>query len=137
MREAVSTLESMVSSPWFERPSSSGPDNSGPAFVPEAKPDEASIGKADGKLPSLQPDVEAMRNKRPDTEHTLSYDVYRRLPKRKVSALAYSETPERRFVIINSQKMVEEESTKQGLVIVDNGVIFSFQGHRFFKKLIP
>ena len=90
--------------------------------------------------PGSQPDAKTVRKKRPGTEHTLPSDVYRRLPKRKVSALAYSETPERRFVIVNSRKMVEKESTDQGLVvekIVDDGVIFSFQGHQFFKRMIP
>jgi len=77
---------------------------------------------------------------RPGTEHVLPYDVYRRLPNHKISALAYSSVPERRFVIVNSQKMREKESSEQGLVveeILNDGVIFSFQGHRFFKQLIP
>ena len=88
---------------------------------------------------SLLP-AKKVRKKRPGTEHALPYEVYRRLPKRKVSALAYSEVPERRFVIVNSRKMREKESTGQGLGVVeimDDGVIFSFQGHRFFKQLIP
>ncbi len=87
-----------------------------------------------------QAPAKAVRKARPGTEHVLPYDVYRRLPKRKISALAYSAAPERRFVIVNSQKLREKESTEEGLVveeILNDGVIFSFQGHRFFRKLIP
>jgi len=111
-----------------------------PKSAPAAQPDEATPGRADIIRPGPLPNAKVEGKKRPGTEHTLPPDVYRRLRKPKVSALAYSETPERRFVIINSQKMVEKESTEQGLVveeIVDDGIIFSFEGHRFFKRMIP
>ena len=139
-RDAISVPEPLLSAPRIEGASSTGPDHSMPASAPAAKPDEATSEKAGSTLPGPQPDAKTVRKKRPGTEHTLPSDVYRRLPKRKVSALAYSETPERRFVIVNSRKMVEKESTEQGLVveeIVENGVIFSFQGHQFFKRMIP
>ena len=107
--------------------------------TPEVK-DAVAAKRSRVVTPKSQPPVKKVRKKRPGTEHTLPYDVYRRLPKRKVSALAYSEAPERRFVIVNSRKMREKESTEQGLEVVeimDDGVIFSFQGHPFFKQLIP
>ncbi len=111
--------------------------------VPQALPKARDV--EDGKTtqvitPESQLPAKTVRKKRPGTEHALPYDVYRRLPKRKVSALAYSEVPARRFVIVNSRKMREKESTEQGLEveeIMDDGVIFSFQRHRFFKQLIP
>jgi len=107
--------------------------------TPEVK-DFAAAKRSRVVTPKPQPPIKTVRKKRPGTEHALPYDVYRRLPKRKVSALAYSDVPERRFVIVNSRKMREKESTEQGLEvaeIMDDGVIFSFQGHRFFKQLIP
>ena len=65
----------------------------------------------------------------------LPADVYSRLPPRKLSVLAYSKSPERRFVILNTQKMAEGSRSAAGLVVEEirqNGVIFSFEGHRFF-----
>ncbi len=72
------------------------------------------------------------------SENDLPYDVYKRLPQRKVSALAYSNDPKRRFVLINSQKLKEGEGTKDGLMIEEilrHGIIFNFEGHRFFNSL--
>jgi general secretion pathway protein B len=106
-----------------------------PQTLPAAKNTES--GKP---VKTEAPPAKAVPKARPGTEHVLPYDVYRRLPKRKISALAYSAVPERRFVIVNSQKLREKESTEEGLVveeILNDGVIFSFQGHRFFRKLIP
>jgi len=111
--------------------------------TPQAPPGAREVEtekRAKTVAPDIQLPAKAVRKARPGSEHVLPYDVYRRLPERKVSALAYSEVPERRFVIVNSRKMREKESTKQGLVveeIMDDGVIFSFQGHRFFRQLIP
>ena len=110
-----------------------------PQILPVAE-DSESEKPVKSDASHARPPTKAVRKARPGTEHALPYDVYRRLPIRKISALAYSAAPERRFVIVNSQKMREKESTKQGLVveeILDDGVIFSFQGHRFFRQLIP
>ena len=65
----------------------------------------------------------------------LPADIYSRLPPRKLSVLAYSKSPDRRFVILNTQKMTEGSRSAAGLVVEEirqNGVIFSFEGHRFF-----
>ena len=71
----------------------------------------------------------------PATDQQLPADVYSRLPVRRLSVLAYSQVPQRRFVIVNSQKMTEGSRSKDGLVVEEirkDGVIFSFEGHRFF-----
>ena len=72
---------------------------------------------------------------RPYPAQQLPADVYRRLPPRKLSVLAYSQSPPRRFVVVNSQKLIEGSRSKEGLVVEEirkDGVVFSFEGHRFF-----
>jgi general secretion pathway protein B len=79
--------------------------------------------------------AEATNKPPPISENALPPDVFKRLPARKVSALAYSKDPERRFILLNSQKMREGEGTKEALVIEEilpDGVIFRFEDHRFF-----
>ncbi|MCP3869792.1 MAG: general secretion pathway protein GspB [Gammaproteobacteria bacterium] len=91
--------------------------------------------------PSSLPSVPVQKMaRRPGSDQDLPYEIYRRLPDRKVSAMAYSEIPERRFVIVNSEKLLEKERTEQGLLveeILEDGVIFNFEGNRFFRRLLP
>ncbi len=64
--------------------------------------------------------------------------IQARLPKRKVSVLAYSDQVARRFIILNTHKVVQGERTAEGLVveqILKNGVVFNFEGHRFFEAM--
>ena len=47
----------------------------------------------------------------------------------------YVDQPGQRFVILNSRKLREGDTSPEGLgmqEILPNGVILSFQGHRFF-----
>lgn len=72
------------------------------------------------------------------TEQQLSASLRSRLPGRDISVHVYSEIPRERFVFINSRKMQEGESTSEGLTveeILPDGIIFSFEGKRFFKPL--
>ncbi len=74
----------------------------------------------------------------PGPAHTLPYGIYQRLPKHRVTVLAYSKDRERRFVILNSNKMLEGERGAEGLQvekILPNGVVLSFEGHRFFQQM--
>lgn len=75
---------------------------------------------------------------RPVRERQLPVTVSSRLPKRKVTLHAYSEVPQERFIILNSQRMEEGEKTNQGLLVKEifpDGVIFEFEGYSFFKPL--
>ena len=101
---------------------------------PEALPEQRKPPAIDTS--TAAPD--ASSKPRPISENELPYDVYQRLPKRKVNALAYSKDPQRRFVLLNSKKMREGDGTEDGLVveqILRSGIIFRFEGHRFFTAL--
>ena len=61
--------------------------------------------------------------------------VFRALPETRVLVHVYVDQPGQRFVILNSRKLREGDTSPEGLgmqEILPNGVILSFQGHRFF-----
>lgn len=61
-----------------------------------------------------------------------------RLPPRKISILSYSKIAGSRFIRLNGEKMWEGEEQANGLLveeILQHGVIFRFDGHRFFHSM--
>jgi hypothetical protein len=74
----------------------------------------------------------------PDLARTLPDAIRQHLPNRRLSVLSYAKEPEMRFVILNSEKINEGETSKDGLTVVTirpEGAILSFEGHRFFQPL--
>lgn len=65
----------------------------------------------------------------------LPSEIQQILPERKVSVLAYSALPERRFIVLNGDRMGEGERSREGLQvhqIRSDGVVFEFRDHYFF-----
>ena len=61
--------------------------------------------------------------------------VFEALPKTRVLVHVYVDQPEQRFVILNSRKLREGDTSPEGLgmeEILPEGVVLSFKGHRFF-----
>lgn len=69
---------------------------------------------------------------------TLPDAVQQRLPQRRMSVLSYAEDPAKRFIILNSEKINEGNTGREGLTVVTiqpGGAILSFEGHLFFQPL--
>jgi general secretion pathway protein B len=96
----------------------------------EASPAPApAIGSDLDRAPVLPP------RKLPPGPSQLPPAVFRELPQARVLVHVYVEQPAQRFVILNSRKLREGDASPEGLQmeeIVPEGVILSFQGHRFF-----
>jgi general secretion pathway protein B len=61
--------------------------------------------------------------------------VFQALPETRILVHVYVDQPEQRFVILNSRKLRQGDSSPEGLgmeEILPNGVVLSFQGHSFF-----
>jgi general secretion pathway protein B len=61
--------------------------------------------------------------------------VAQNLPPRNILVHVYNERPEKRFVILNSQRQKQGDTTKDGFVIEEiqpDGVVLRFSGERFF-----
>lgn len=74
----------------------------------------------------------------PGLAQTLPEALRRRLPNRQLSVLSYAKDPEMRFVILNSEKINEGETSRDGLTLVTirpEGAVLSFEGHLFFQPL--
>jgi general secretion pathway protein B len=74
----------------------------------------------------------------PGTAQTLPPGIRDRLPSRKISVLSYSSIAGSRFIRLNGEKLWEGEKQANGLMveeILQQGVIFRFDGHRFFHPL--
>jgi len=74
----------------------------------------------------------------PGTAQTLPPGVRDRLPPRKISVLSYSKIAGSRFIRLNREKIWEGEEQGNGLMveeILQDGVIFRFDGHRFFHSM--
>lgn len=75
---------------------------------------------------------------RPVAEQQLAASFRSRIPSRNISVHVYSDNPAERFVFINSRKMAEGERTSEELMVEEihpDGIVFSFEGKRFFKPL--
>ena len=78
------------------------------------------------------------RKDSPGPAQTLPPGVRDRLPPRKISVLSYSGIAGSRFIRLNGEKLWEGEEQANGLMveeILPQGVIFRFDGHRFFHSL--
>lgn len=67
--------------------------------------------------------------------YSLAFAVRKALPQLKLSMHVYSADPEQRFVILNDARMVEGDTTPDGIqlhAIEPDGVILDFKGQRFF-----
>ncbi len=88
---------------------------------------------------SITPDSEVqIETNRPVTEQQLAASFRSRLPSRDISVHVYSDNPAERFVFVNSRKMTEGERTSEELTVEEihpDGIVFSFDGQRFFKPL--
>lgn len=114
-----------------EEPAETGKLSTKPA------PEKSADNTPNTAVPS-DPSGEKVKIGLPGTEHSLPQGIYARLPKRKVTIHVYSTDPSERFVILNSRRMEEGGRTSQGITvdeILQEGVIFSFEGHRFYKAL--
>lgn len=94
---------------------------------PPAREDTAATpARAEAPPPfSAYPDVGA-----------LPAEVQRALPERRIQVHVYNPSPERRFVLVGTERLREGESTAEGLTVSEirpDGVVFRFQGHLFFQ----
>jgi general secretion pathway protein B len=67
----------------------------------------------------------------------LPLEVEGRLPAFFVTAHIYDTDSSKRFVVLNSLKYTEGETTREGLKVEDilpDGVVLGFEGHRFFRR---
>ena len=74
----------------------------------------------------------------PGLARTLPPAVRKRLPERRLTVLSYADSPALRFVILNSERLEEGATSRDGLAVVrirPGGVILEFQGQRFFQPL--
>jgi len=97
---------------------------------PTAASPEAEPGRSVKPVPA-----EIDREESPPGVAALPAAVFAELPERRIMAHVYRPDPERRFVVVNSQKLREGDSSRAGLVIekiLPGGVIFGFRGHRFY-----
>ncbi len=63
-------------------------------------------------------------------------EIAAKAPPARVTVHVYSEEPAKRFVILNSTRATEGERLTDGLVVEEiraDGVVLSFEGHRFFR----
>ena len=61
--------------------------------------------------------------------------LFKSLPSRNILVHVYNEKPEARFIILNSQRQRQGDTTKDGFVIEEiqpDGVVLRFRGQRFF-----
>lgn len=68
--------------------------------------------------------------------HELPAEVLSRLPPRNIILQSYSEDPAQRFVILNSVKLHQGESTADGLRVLEiraDGLLLGFEGYEFFQ----
>ena len=100
--------------------------------------------------PGPVPIPEDLRNPRPAAVATpgsgaggypeaggLPSQIQRSLPERTIRVHVYNPAPEKRFVLVNAQRLREGGATTDGLVVEEirsDGVVFGFQGHRFFQR---
>ena len=74
----------------------------------------------------------------PGPAQELPAGVRDRLPPRNISVLSYSKTAGSRFIRLNGEKIWEGGKQDNGLMveaILQDGVIFRFDGHRFFHSM--
>jgi general secretion pathway protein B len=144
-----------------DEPSPGHPANS-PRNAPLSPPDIAVTDAPDLPLPVPRPERlprEVHREPKPDTppratepsEPTMSNqqhpelpvaaeelptEINQQLPPMRISAHVYSDQPDQRFIIVNSRKLREGESTSDGLLLEEvraEGSIFLYKGQRFFR----
>ena len=104
-------------------PESGVRETSAPAPI---KPEKAPPARLGGVEPAAS-DVAHLR---------LPPEVASKLPPTRVTVHVYSEDPAKRFVLINSLRAQEGERIESGVMIEEirpDGVILSFEGHRFFR----
>ena len=68
--------------------------------------------------------------------HDLPPEVLSRLPPRNIMLQSYSENPADRFVILNSVKLYQGQSTADGLQVVEiraDGLLLKFEAYEFFQ----
>ena len=68
--------------------------------------------------------------------HDLPPEVQSRLPPRNIMLQSYSENPADRFVILNSVKLYQGQSTAAGLKVVEiraDGLLLEFETYEFFQ----
>lgn len=68
--------------------------------------------------------------------HELPTDVRSRIPPRNIMLQSYSENPADRFVIMNSVKLHQGQSTADGLQVLEirvDGLLLGFEGYEFFQ----
>ena len=68
--------------------------------------------------------------------HDLPQEVLSRLPPRNIMLQSYSENPADRFVILNSVKLYQGQSTADGLQVVEiraDGLLLRFEAYEFFQ----
>ncbi len=109
-------------------------------IIPESPTWTGSRGESGGR--ETVPESEAAGQKTviarkdlPGPARLLPPDVRDRLPPIKISILSYSKTANSRFIRLNGEKIWEGGKQDSGLMveeILQDGVIFSFDGHRFF-----
>lgn len=116
------------------------PTTSALAPVPEAAVDVAVISTEPPKVREMSQDMGRSlltgdENKFPDLRQ-LSVSTQQEIPSMKLSMLVYSNTPQKRMIIINGRTMREGDEVASGLKleqIVPNGAIFKFRGMTFRK----
>jgi len=70
--------------------------------------------------------------------HELPFAVQKAVPDMSFSVLIYSTKPEERMVNVNGHSVREGQEVSNGLKleqVTPDGAVFSFQGHRFQKKV--
>ena len=110
---------------------------------PESPKQTGSGGVGTGREAVLEPEsadrnVGVARKDLPGPAQALPAGVRDRLPPRKISVLSYSKTANGRFIRLNGEKIWEGGKQDNGLMveaILQNGVIFRFDGHRFFHSM--
>lgn len=68
--------------------------------------------------------------------HELPTDMQSRIPPRNIILQSYSDDPEQRFVILNSTKLYQGQSTVDGLQVLEirmDGLLLEFEGRKFFQ----
>jgi len=104
------------------------------ARQPAVSPPEKRAGGV-VEQPGGQTAGEAETGELPPGASALPAGVFAELPERRIMVHVYRPDPDRRFVVVNSQKLREGEKSSEGLTvdrILPSGVVFVFRGHRFF-----
>ncbi len=102
------------------------------AFKEELRQERA--GSKDKQKPRAT--AKASEPEVPAQELRLPADVRKRLPRFLMSAHVYDKTPAKRFVLINTLKTREGETSREGIKveeILPDGAVLSYAGHRFFQ----